>query len=151
MSARARRPVTLAAVLLASASAFGCGAPTGADGTLALVSVRGNWSYVSSQTGRSGVTTGTLTLTQDSTVRFSGTLDGNETDDRGQTRRVLAVVSGRTLDATLVDFDLALDASAIRRHTGSVRGDSLTGNWVELSDAGLSAAGTFRARRIRSP
>lgn len=149
MSASMRRAVTVGAALCASVGAWSCTEPTGAD-TLALVSVRGTWSYVSSQTGTSGATTGTLTLAQDSTVRFSGTLDGSETDDRGQARRVLAVVSGRTLDATLVDFDLAVDASVIRHHTGSVRGDTLTGNWVVLSDAGLSAAGTFRARRIRS-
>jgi hypothetical protein len=145
-----RRAVAVGAALWAGVGAWSCTEPTGSDATLALVSVRGTWSYVSSQTGSSGATTGTLTLSQDSTVRFSGTLDGTETDDRGQTRRVLAVVSGRTLDATLVDFDLAVGASVIRHHTGSVRGDTLTGNWVELSDAGLSAAGTFRARRIRS-
>ena len=149
MSASMRRAVTLGAALWTGVGAWSCAEPTGAD-TLALFSVRGTWSYVSSQTGTSGAMTGTLTLAQDSTVRFSGTLDGSETDDRGQTRRVLAVVSGRTLDATLVDFDLAVDASVIRHHTGSVRGDTLTGNWVVLSDAGLSAAGTFRARRIRS-
>jgi hypothetical protein len=133
------------------ASALACATPTGADRTLALVTVGGTWNYASSQSGRTGATTGTLSLSQDSTVRFNGTLDANETDDRGQVHHVVGIVSGRTLDATLVDFDLAVDATVIRHHTGSVRGDSLTGNWVELSDTGVSAAGTFRARRIRSP
>ena len=142
----------LVALAVATASSLSsCASPTGTDATLALVSVRGSWSYASSDAGRATATTGTLALSQDSTVRFNGTLDANETDGRGQVRHIVGIVNGRTLDATLVDFDLAVDASVIRHHTGSVHGDSLTGNWVELSDAGVSAAGTFRARRIRSP
>jgi hypothetical protein len=120
------------------------------DVTIAQVSVRGTWSYVSSESGRATSSVGTLTLAQDSTVRFSGTLDANETDERGQIRRVLAVVSGRTIDATLVDFDVVVDPAVTRRHTGSARGDSLTGNWVEVSSTGIAASGTFRAHRVRT-
>jgi predicted RNase H-like nuclease len=148
---RVSRPIGFAVAAMVVVATSSCVSPTGSDTTLALVSVRGTWSYVSTQTGSADATTGTLTLSQDSTVRFSGTLDATESDERGQLRHVLAVVSGRTLDATLVDFDLAVDPTVVRRHTGSVRGDSLTGNWFELSDAGVSAAGTFRARRIRTP
>ncbi len=147
MSARARWS---SIAVIAGASAFGCATPTATDTTLALVNVRGTWSYASNQSGHTAATSGTLALSQDSTVRFSGTLDASETDDRGQVRHVVGIVNGRTLDATLVDFDLAVDAGVIRHHTGSVHGDSLTGNWVEMSDAGLSAAGTFRARRVPS-
>jgi hypothetical protein len=135
--------------VIASAMNFvACSALT--DATLAQLSVRGTWSYVSNETGRATVSVGTLSLAQDSTVRFSGTLDANETDDRGLIHRLLAVVSGRTIDASLVDFDVVLDPSATRHHTGTARGDSLTGNWVELSSTGIAASGTFRAHRVRA-
>jgi len=133
---------------IAMVSIGGCSAPT--DTTLAQLSVRGTWSYVSNESGRATASVGTLSLSQDSTVRFSGTLDANETDDRGQIHRLLAVVSGRTIDASLVDFDVVLDASVTRRHTGAARGDSLTGNWVEVSSAGIASSGTFRAHRVRA-
>jgi hypothetical protein len=145
-----RRSFHLASVLFAVAATTGllaCGAPT--DATLAQVSVRGTWSYVSNESGRATSSTGTLTLSQDSTVRFSGTLDANELDERGQIRRLLAVVSGRTLDATLVDFDVVLDPTETRHHSGSARGDSLTGTWIEVSSTGIAASGTFRAHRVR--
>lgn len=125
-----------------------CSAPT--DTTLAQLSVRGTWSYVSNESGRATASVGTLSLAQDSTVRFSGTLDANETDDHGLIHRLLAVVSGRTIDASLVDFDVVLDPSVTRRHTGTARGDSLTGNWVEVSSTGIAASGTFRAHRMRA-
>jgi hypothetical protein len=122
-------------------------APT--DVAAATIIVRGTWSYASVQSG--GVTTanGTLTLAQDSTVRFTGTLDANEQDTHGQIRRIVAVISGRTLDESLVEFDLVVDATTTRHHTGSVSGDSLTGSWVQLSDAGIAASGTFRAHRVQ--
>lgn len=138
----------LAIALAATTSLVACGAPT--DAGIARVSVRGTWSYVGNESGMPTSTAGTLTLSQDSTVRFSGTLDATETDDRGLIRRVLAVVSGRTIDATLVDFDVVLDPTVTRRHTGSARGDSLTGNWIELSSTGIAASGTFRAHRVRA-
>jgi hypothetical protein len=135
-------------VIASAMNLVACSAPT--DATLAQLSVRGTWSYVSNETGRATVSVGTLSLAQDSTVRFSGTLDANETDDRGLIHRLLAVVSGRTIDASLVDFDVVLDPSATRHHTGTARGDSLTGNWVELSSTGIAASGTFRAHRVRT-
>lgn len=146
MSASLRR----CAVVASAASAImvaACSAPT--DAPIALVSVKGTWSYVSNESGRATSSAGTLVLSQDSTVRFSGTLDADETDDRGQLHRVLAVVSGRTIDASLVDFDVVVDPTVTRRHTGSARGDSLTGSWVEVSAGGIAASGTFRAHRIR--
>jgi len=136
------------AAAAAMISVVGCSSAT--DATMAQVSVAGTWSYVSNESGRATSSVGTLTLTQDSTVRFSGTLDSNETDDHGLIRRVLAVVSGRTIDATLVDFDVVADPTITRRHTGSARGDSLTGNWIEVSNSGIAASGTFRAHRVRA-
>jgi len=48
----------------------------------------------------------------------------------------------------LVDFDVVVDPTITRRHTGSARGDSLTGNWIEVSSTGIAASGTFRAHRV---
>jgi hypothetical protein len=148
MTRRQIRLGALCAVFAAASTAVACSAPT--DAAIAQVSVRGTWSYVGSESGRATSSVGTLVLSQDSTVRFSGTLDANETDDRGQITRLLAVVSGRTIDATLVDFDVVLDPTVTRRHTGSARGDSLTGTWIELSSSGIAASGTFRAHRVRA-
>jgi hypothetical protein len=145
------RPMRVARMMGITVSAMAvvaCSAPT--DTRLAQLSVRGTWSYVSNETGRATASVGTLSLEQDSTVRFSGTLDANETDDRGLIHRLLAVVSGRTIDASLVDFDVVLDPSVTRRHTGTAHGDSLTGNWVEVSSTGIDASGTFRAHRVRA-
>jgi hypothetical protein len=122
-------------------------APT--DATPAAVIVRGSWSYVSVQSGNAATANGTLKLSQDSTVRFSGTLDANEQDTNGQLRHLAAVISGRTIDQSLVEFDVVIDATTARHHSGAVQGDSLTGSWVQISDAGIAASGTFRARRIQ--
>ena len=141
---RARRSIALIAIGIFTAA--GCISPT--DAPPGLVSVTGVWNFSSVESGRPNSTIGTLTLSQDATVRFTGTLDASETDDRGQVRRVLAIASGRTIDSTLVDFDLVLDPSRTRRHTATLRGDSLAGSWVQLSDAGGALTGTFHARRV---
>jgi len=147
MKRRSLRGRVVGAVVVAG-TMMACSAPT--DAPISLVSVKGTWSYVSIESGNSTSSVGTLVLSQDSTVRFSGTLDANETDDRGQLRRVLAIVSGRTIDASLVDFDVVVNPTVTRRHTGSARGDSLTGNWIEVSAGGIAASGTFRAHRVRA-
>jgi len=121
-------------------------APT--ETTPATVIVRGAWSYASVQSGNATIANGTLTLSQDSTVRFTGTLDANEQDSHGQLRRIAGVVSGHTIDETLVEFDMVIDATTTRRHNGAVKGDSLTGSWVQISDAGIAASGNFRAHRV---
>jgi len=135
----------IAAVLLSAASCLS--APT--ETAPATVIVRGSWSYASVQSGNATIANGTLVLSQDSTVRFTGTLDANEQDSHGQLRRIAGVVSGRTIDESLVEFDMVIDPITTRRHSGAVKGDSLTGSWVEVSDAGIGASGTFRARRVQ--
>lgn len=139
-----RRSLTLASCVLLSQ--LGCVTAT-TDSTLALVNVAGTWSYVGSRAGQSIASSGTLALTQDRTVSFAGTFDATEQDVTGELHRVVGVVSGRTMDATSVDFDVIVDATVTRHHTGEVHGDSLTGAWVELSDQGVVASGSFRARR----
>jgi hypothetical protein len=139
-----RRALGILGVVSLSASCLS--APT--EATPATVIVRGSWSYVSVQSGNAATANGTLTLSQDTTVRFSGTLDANEQDTRGQLRHIAAVISGHTIDASLVEFDVVMDPATTRRHSGAVKGDSLTGSWVQISDAGIAASGTFRARRV---
>lgn len=140
-----RRLLGIAAIVSLSTSCLS--APT--ETTPATVIVRGSWSYVSVQSATAATANGTLTLSQDSTVRFTGTLDANEQDMHGQLRHVAAVISGRTIDGSLVEFDVVIDPSTTRRHSGAVKGDSLTGSWVQISDAGIAASGTFRARRVQ--
>jgi hypothetical protein len=143
MSRAAR--ATLALCL--AASGFGCAAVS-TDATVAKVDVAGAWSYLASSS-QNATTSGTLALAQDRTVQFSGTFDASE-QDAGGVHRIVGVVSGRTLDATAVDFDVLLDATRSRHHSGTVRGDSLAGSWVELTDRGVIASGSFRARRVRT-
>jgi len=76
-------------------------------------------------------------------------LDANEPDSHGQTYRLAAVIGGHTIDESLVEFDLVVNPTNTRRHSGVVSGDSLIGTWVQLSDVGVAASGTFRAMRIK--
>lgn len=145
---RYRASGVLALAICMGASLFGCVAAA-TESTVALVNVGGTWTYAGSRTGQSAPTTGTLVLTQDRTVRFDGTLDGTELDALGNVHRVIGVVSGRTIDESTVDFDIIVDPTVTRHHDGAVHGDSLTGTWVELSDRGVVASGSFRARRVR--
>lgn len=142
---RRRRALGITAIVLFSASCLS--APT--ETAPATVIVRGAWSYASVQSGTATIANGTLTLSQDSTVRFTGTLDANEQDSYGQLRRIAGVVSGRTIDQSLIEFDMVIDPTTTRRHSGAVKGDSLTGSWVQISDAGIGASGTFRAHRVQ--
>ena len=143
-----RRGVLGGGVFAVLALAASClHAPT--DVTPATVIVRGSWNYASAQSGSTAMANGTLMLSQDSTARFTGTLDANEQDSHGQLRHIAAVISGRTIDESLVEFDVVIDPATTRRHSGAVKGDSLTGSWVQISDAGIVASGTFRARRVQ--
>ena len=144
----ARGTMALAACL--AASQLGCAATT-TESALALVNVGGTWSYVGSRSGQSVATSGTLALTQDRTVRFNGTFDASEQDASGDIRRIVGAVSGHTIDETTIDFDVVVDPSLTRHHTAAVHGDSLAGTWVELSDRGVVASGSFHARRVRVP
>jgi hypothetical protein len=82
-------------------------------------------------------------------AQVGGSVDFVETDARGQQRRVAGPFSGRTVDSTTLDFEVILGAVS-RRHVGKVKGDSLTGTWVEASSDGIpTASGTFRSARGR--
>lgn len=149
MTRRRRRAVS-GFVVCAGAAQLACAIAT-TDSTPALVNVAGTWTYTGSRSGPGVATSGTLVLTQDRTVRFNGTLDASEQDIDGAVHRIVGVVSGRTIDVATVDFDVIVDPTLTRHHTGVVRGDSLAGTWVELTDRGVAGSGSFRARRVRAP
>jgi hypothetical protein len=130
------------------ATVLSCGGATdlGTPG----VPVVGNWSYVGQQVSP-GIASlaGALAFTEQTGARFGGTIDFVESDGRGLQRRLAGPFAGRTADSTTVDFEIAL-GGASRRHVGRVKGDSLTGTWVESSAGGLpTASGTFRSARTR--
>ena len=113
------------------------------------VPVLGTWSYTATQGSPTAAQlSGALAFSGQTGAQISGTLDMIETGAGGLQRRLTGPVSGHTVDSTTVDFDLLLGAAS-RRHVGQVRGDSITGTWVETPvDGGVpSASGSFRASR----
>jgi len=125
-------------VLVAAAAA--CESAT--DGGPAEFSFVGTWNYEATQTTPGAATlTGTLSITQQTGPGFDGTLDVVEMPGN-QARN--GPVSGVVLDSITVDFDAFLDVTA-RRHFGTVRGDSVQGNWVEGAGG---PAGSFAGERV---
>ncbi len=138
-----------ATLLLALVGAAACGGVN--DPGKPGAPVTGSWRYVARQSVPADADlTGTIAFTLQNAATVSGALDAIETDARGQQRRLAGAFSGRTLDSTTVDIDVAL-TTGVRRHVGVVKGDSLTGSWIEtpLSGGAPNASGTFRAARQR--
>lgn len=152
--ARASRPPRHArrggvAALLYAAIASGCGGltETGRPG----VPVIGTWRYAAQQDAPARADLqGALAIGEQSGARITGALDVVETDVRGQQRRLAGPMVGQSADSTTLDFDVTL-GTGTRRHVGRVRGDSLTGSWIEQPVAGgaPTASGSFRAARQR--
>jgi hypothetical protein len=115
------------------------------------VPVVGNWNYVATQSSPlTAQLNGSLAFSGQTGAEISGSIDVIEVAAGGASRRLAGPISGRTVDSTTLDFDLLL-GEVTRRHVGVVRGDSLTGTWVETPvDGGApSASGTFRASKAR--
>ena len=115
--------------------------------------VSGAWNYIATAASSAVTLSGTMTLSQPAGAgsSFTGGLDASQTDARGQVSRVVAIVSGRPIDSSRVEFDLILDASTRRHHSGTVAGDSVSGTWLETADFSIVGSGTFRGKRTRSP
>ncbi len=134
---------------IATGAAVACLGPT--DPGKMGVPVVGTWSYVATQGSPSAAQlNGSLSFSGQTGAEVNGTLDVIEVGAGGASRRLSGPISGRTVDSTTLDFDLLL-GDVTRRHVGLVRGDSLSGTWVETPvDGGLpSASGTFHASRSR--
>ena len=136
------------AALIFASSVIACAGTT--DPGRAGVPVLGAWSYAGQQVAPGSASlTGSISFATQSGAQISGSMDLIETDARGQQRRVAGPFSGRTVDSTTLDFEVIIGAVS-RRHVGKVKGDSLTGSWVESSGDGVpTASGTFRSARGR--
>jgi hypothetical protein len=133
--------------LLAAALTAACSSSTGPD--TAGVSVLASWGYVGRQTSPTDAAlAGTLAFMSQAGASVAGALDVVETSAGGAQRRMAGAVSGRTVNSTTLDFDVTL-TSVTRRHIGVVKGDSITGTWIEqpLGGGAPSASGSFRAAR----
>lgn len=135
-------PLLIVALSAACSSSTGTGTPP-AD-------VVGSWRYAG-QTDPPGTTyAGTLTISTQSGRDVSGTLVVTERDPNGVLTQLSAVVSGRVLSATSIDFDAAI-AGVDRRHLGTIGGDSIAGSWADYSGEAIVASGTFSAARSAAP
>jgi len=141
-----RHPRVLMAVLAVAtlgALLSACVSPTAAPDT-----VNEQWRYVGSQRVPNTLhLDGALRITRRTGERFEGSLDLRRTDALGQAERVTGLVSGRSTGTTL-DFEAMLDGAVIR-HIGRVRGDSITGTWLDDDSGGAAVvSGAFTLVRV---
>lgn len=138
------RRLLLALALLPLAA---CLQPT--DTGLSSVSLVGRWQYSAVQTGASGGTmNGTLVIGQQSGPSFRGSLEVTSTSaETGEIQSLAGTVSGSASAVEAIDFDVFLEQLP-RRHVAQLSGNTLSGTWLRLSDSGVSASGTFSARRL---
>ena len=108
------------------------------------VALLGTWTYTGAETGSAVTVSGTVTVSSQSGKSLTGSAAWTEDDGTGVTTPLSGPVTGRALDSTSVTFDAFL-ASATRHHMGTVKADTITGTWVDLTSGGPGASGTFRA------
>lgn len=138
----------MAATALVLAGAGCARAPTG-EGPPRYPLAR-SWRYTADQgTPDRTHTEGDIALTFQSGLRFDGAVDVVETYATGQGERRTGLLSGRFRDSVNVDFDIRLDAE-VRRHVGRIAGDSIAGDWAQVSGTSV-ARGTFLMLRKQSP
>jgi hypothetical protein len=134
-------------LIMAGLSVAGCLQPT--DTGLSSISLAGRWQYSAVETGPAASTLdGTLVISHESGAAFQGLLDVTLVSTNGESRTLAGTVTGSAPSASVIDFDVALEA-APRRHVGRLSGDTIAGTWLRLSGDGASASGTFSARRLR--
>jgi hypothetical protein len=124
--------------------ALACSQPTAGCG--ADSPVRGQWSYraVRESPAQASIS-GSMTIEMRNCVDLQGSLDIVEVLPTGETRRIAGPISGTLIDSGLVRFDATLGTSD-REHFARLRGDSLSGTWIELAGS-MSGAGSFSGRR----
>lgn len=116
----------------------------------ATVPLEGSWRYTASQaTPVRESLSGVMVIEVQSGSSLQGTIEMVATNQQtGQSRTISGPVSGTAAEAHLIDMDAALELS-IRRHVGSLVGDTIAGSWVATGNAGVASSGTFRAEKIR--
>jgi hypothetical protein len=123
----------------------GCADPTAATGS--VVSLLGEWSYVSAQDSPvHAAQEGTLSIAAQNGRSFTGTVRVVEVDQSGAPRSLTGSVQGRALDSTKVDFDVTI-AGVTRRHLGVIDNGPVSGAWVGRAANGETYSGEFRAER----
>lgn len=138
-----RARVVVHAVAIVAALLSACVSPTTAPDL-----VNEHWRYAGSQRVPSPLQLdGALRITSRTGERFEGSLDVRRTDALGQAERVIGLVNGRSTGTTL-DFEATLDGAVIR-HVGRVRGDSITGTWLDDGSGGAAVVtGAFTLVRV---
>jgi len=73
-------------------------------------------------------------------------LSAEQVELSGQRTPIAGLVGGTVVSAGVARLEMTLASGALRTHLAQVRGDSLTGDWVQAG--GSPASGTFRASRV---
>lgn len=133
-------------VLIWTAAVAACATST--DPGRPGVRVVGVWTYSGQRLSPDAATlSGSIAFNSQSGSQIGGTIDVVETDARGLQRRVTGPFAGNTIDSTTLDFEVII-GNLHRRHLGRVKGDSVSGTWIESADAGFPvASGTFRGAK----
>lgn len=108
--------------------------------------LEGQWD-ISGQaaSGSGGAFQGTWTVKSTTATAYAGSYDILESVTPGGQRRLTGPVSGRMANASTTEFDV-LSSGSSRRHVGVLQGDTVRGNWFDVSQSGaVEASGTFRA------
>ncbi len=110
--------------------------------------IAGTWQYVGHEASPTPATIdGHVAFTVDSTGTFTGDFAATVTvaGDPGTTLE--GPLTGQSLDRQSLSWDVALSPQVVRRHVGTVAGDSMTGSWVDETGSGPGASGDFTAVR----
>jgi hypothetical protein len=139
----------IALLLMAASMACTSSSPSGPADPDAPTVV-GTWSYRGSSPARRQLQ-GTMQITTQRDGRFSGHAALQQRDGDGSVISVPGLVGGRLVEGQTVDFDVVVDASRALRHLGTLRGDSITGTWIEDNGVGVTGSGTFVISRTGAP
>ncbi|HSA54603.1 MAG TPA: hypothetical protein VLE53_02815 [Gemmatimonadaceae bacterium] len=138
------RPGLVAGALFTILAAWGCSSPTSSCGD--VHPSLGEWSYQATrESGVHGTISGSLVIESRDCTDLHGVIDVVEVLATGESRRLAGPVSGTVVDSTLVRFEAVLGLER-REHLARITGDSIAGNWVEIS-GGAAGSGPFGGRR----
>ena len=136
-----RGTLALVATLFATLVLSACAVPSAPSSGSVLVA--GNWRLTGTQSAPSADLQGQLLIARQDGDLITGSAGWDERDAVGVVRSGGGPLSGRVINDRDIDFDVTV-AGVARRHVGSIRGDTVEGNWIQFSDG---RSGTFRAVR----